>query len=226
MEEKTIRIDIGRIIIALLKHWYLIGAVGVAAALIMYAYKYDTPQYYTATASVYAAGSGSYSETAQGVQAMQLYSDIITSQKIAERAASIIGDARITPAQIRSMASASSPSSSSSTSLSPVIYISARSTDPTVVIQTANALAKSLVIEAQNMTGTTSVQLLDEAQYISTIGRGVKTKVAYAFIGGVLLTMAIIVLVEILTDRVYRVEDAELDGQIEVIGIIPDQRIN
>jgi len=220
MEEKTVKIDIGRCVMAILKHWYLIGAVGIAAALIMYALKYDTPQYYTATASVYAAGSGSYSETTQGLVTMQLYSSIINSQKIADRAASIMGDGRLTATQIRSMASASYNENS------PVIYITARSTDQSLVIPTANALANSLVIEAQNITGTQAVQMLDEAQVISAVGRGVKKNVAIAFAGGVLFTMVIIVLIEIFTDRVYRVEDATLDGTLELIGIIPDQKIN
>lgn len=220
MEEKTIKIDIGRCIIAVIKHWYLIGAVGVAAALVMFALKYDTPQYYTATASVYASGSGSYQEAAQGIAAMQTYAEIVNSNKIAERAASIMGDGRLTANQIRGMMSARYDEKS------PVIYITARSTDPTAVIVTANAVAQSLVIEAQTITGTQAVQMLDEAENISEQGRGVKKNVAIAFAGGVLLTMALIVLIEILTDRVYRVEDAELDGQLEVIGIIPDESID
>lgn len=220
MEEKTIKIDIGRCIIAVIRHWYLIGAVGVAAALVMFAMKYDTPQYYTATASVYAAGSGSYQEAAQGIAAMQTYAEIVNSNKIAERAASIMGDGRLTAPQIRSMMSASYDEKS------PVIYITARSTDSAVVIASANAVAQSLVIEAQTITGTQAVQMLDEASNISEQGRGVNRSVAIAFAGGVLVTMALIVLVEMLTDRVYRVEDAELDGQLEVIGIIPDESIN
>lgn len=220
MEEKTIRIDFDRCFKAMLKKWYLILAAGLVCGMVMYALKYDAPQYYSATASVYSSASGSYTETAQGVYAMQLYSEIIDSYKLAERAASIVNDSRVSASMVRTMASASYKEDS------PVIYISARSTDPSLVVPVANALAQSLVIEAQSMTGSQAIQILDQATMIGLIGRGVKRNVAIAAAAGVLLAAGIIALIEILSDRVYRVEDAELDGKLEVIGIIPNQRIN
>lgn len=220
MEEKTIRIDFDRCFKAVLKKWYLILAAGLVCGMVMYALKYDTPQYYSATASVYSSASGSYTETAQGVYAMQLYSEIIDSYKLAERAASIVNDSRVSASMVRTMASSSYKEDS------PVIYISARSTDPSLVVPVANALAQSLVIEAQSMTGSQAIQILDQATMIGLIGRGVKRNVAIAAAAGVLLAAGIIALIEILSDRVYRVEDAELDGKLEVIGIIPNQRIN
>ena len=220
MEEKTIRIDIGRCIKAMLRRWYLIIAVGLVAGMVMYAFKYDTPQYYSATASVYSAGSGSYTETAQGVSAMQIYSEIVNSYKLAERAASLVNDNKISAAMISAMASVSYKEDYT------VLYISARSTDPRVVAPVANALAQSLVIEAQSMMGTQAIQVLDQAATVYAVGRGVQRDVAIAALAGVVLTAGLIVLLESLSDRVYRVQDAELDGKLEVIGIIPDQKIN
>ena len=220
MEEKTVNIDFGRCIRAVVRKWYLILAIGAVFGMVMYALKYDTPQYYSATASVYSAASGSYTETAQGLQAMQLYSEVIDSYKLAERAASIVNDSRVTATMVRGMSSTTYKNDS------PVIYISASSTDPSLVVPVANALAQSLVIEAQSMTGSQAIQILDQATSVLMIGRGVKRNVAIAILAGMFLTAAVIALIEILSDRVYRVDDAELDGKLEVIGIIPDQRIN
>jgi len=220
MEEKTLKIDIGRCIKAMLKRWYLIIAVGLVCGMVMYALKYDTPQYYSATASVYSSASGSYTETAQVIYAMQLYSEIIDSYKLAERAASIVNDSKVSASTVRAMTTASYKEDS------PVIFITAQSADPTIVVPVANALAQSLVIEVQSMTGSQAIQVLDQAMIISTTGRGVATKVIIAFIAGAVLTAAVLAFIEIISDRVYRIEDAELDGKLEVIGIIPDQRIN
>lgn len=220
MEEKTIRIDLGRCIMAVLKKWYLVVATGLVCGMVTYAVTYDTPQYYSATASVYSAASGSYTETAQAINAMLMYSDIIGSYKLAERAASIVNDNRVSAASVRAMVSSTYKEDS------PVLYITAKSTNPSLVVPVANALAQSLVIEVQSMTGSQAVQLLDQATYISMVGRGVKTKVAIATLAGMMLVALVLVIIEVVSDRVYRIEDAELDGKLEVIGIIPDQRIN
>ena len=116
MEEKTIKIDIGRCVKGVFRRWYLIIAVGLVVAMFMYTIKRDTPQVYSATASVYSAASGSYSETAQGVSAMQLYSEVIDSYKLAERAASLVNDSRVNAALVKSMVATSYKDKS------PIIY--------------------------------------------------------------------------------------------------------
>ena len=220
MEEKTIKVDFGRCIKAVIKKWYLIMAVGLVSGMVMYAFIYDTPQYYSATASVYSAASGSYAETTQGLSAMRMYSELISSTKLAERAASIVNNNRVTTSMVKGMAS------SSYSDDSPVINITAKSTDPSLVIPVANALAQSLVIEAQSITGSQATQILDQANRVSVIGRGIKTNVGIAALAGMFIVAFIIVVIESLSDRVYRVEDAELDGKLEIIGIIPDQKIS
>lgn len=220
MGETRIRIDIGRIIKAMLKKCYLIVGTGVVLAAAMYIYMLGKPQYYYATASVYSAAIGSYSETAQGIYTMQLYSSVVNSQKIADRAASLISGVNVTASEIRAMASASY------TDESPIMYITATSTNPKVVVATANALAESLVIEAQSVTGTQAIQVLDKASWVGTVQMGKKRNVALAFLIGAGLTALLILLGETLSDRVYRVEDAEIGGKLEIIGIIPEQKIN
>lgn len=218
MEEKTLKIDAARCLISLVKHWYIIVLTAVLAAVIMFAVKYRTPQTYYASATVYSAATGSYTESAQGIYVVQLYSEIVTSAKIAERAASLIGDSRINAVMIQQMIS------TNYTESSPVLRIGATSTDPSVVIPVANAVARAFVIEAQTITGGEGIQILDEANYVSLPSRGIKKKVALAFAVGFVLAAAVLVVLEIVSDRVYRVEDAELDGELEIIGIIPEKK--
>ncbi len=220
MEGKAVTIDLGRCFTALLRKCYLVIGAGLILASLMYFYMKDKPQYYTATASVYSAASGSYAESAQGINTMQLYSNVIYSQKLADRAASLITGNTISAREIRAMASASYSSDS------PIMYISATSTNPNVVLPTANALAQSLVIEAQSITGSQAIQVLDQATDISMVQRKTKRNVVIAFAAGAFLAIVAIVLPELLSDRVYRVDDAALYGKLDIIGIIPNQKIN
>lgn len=220
MEEKTIKIDIGRCFSAMLRKFYIIIGLGVICAAVMYFYMKDKPTLYTATASVYSAASGSYTESAQGINALQLYSNVIVSRKLAVRASSLMSGINISPEQILGMVSTSSKQES------PIIYITAKSTNPNLVIPTANALAQSFVIEAQSTIGTQAIQVLDEATFIGLVNPKVKRNVALAFLVGAFIPALVIALMEILSDRVYRVEDAALNGELEIIGIIPDQKIS
>ena len=220
MKGKSITFDLSRCLTALLKKSYIIIGIGVLFASLMFFYMKDKPQYYTATASVYSASIGSYAESAQGINIMQLYSNVIYSQKLADRAASLMNGNSISPIEIRSMASASYSEDS------PIMYITATNTDPNVVVPTANALAQSLVIEAQSITGTQAIQILDQATVFKAVQSKMKRNVLLAFAVGAFLSVCAIVLPELLSDRVYRVEDAALDGELEILGIIPDQKIN
>ncbi|GEM_PF-6463966 len=220
MEEKTIKIDIGRCLNAMLRKFYIILGLGVIFASVMYFYMKDKPTLYTATASVYSAASGSYTESAQGINALQLYSNVIVSRKLAVRASSLISGMSVSPEQIMGMVTTTTKEES------PIIYITAKSSNPNVVIATANALAQSFVIEAQSTIGTQAIQILDEATFIGIVNPKVKRNVALAFIVGAFIPALIIALMEILSDRVYRVEDASLDDKLEIIGIIPDQKIS
>ena len=216
--KKVIKIDIGRILRAMLSKWYLMAIAGLLLGGIIFNMKYSTKQRYIASVSLYSAAYGSVTETTQVAKIMQSYANVIASNKITERAASILGDNTITGSYIRSIIGVRYDE------LSPIIYISASDTNQMRAIVIVNAVAEAFIIEAQNLTGSEGVQILDKANAAYPVSKGVRKYTMLGGLGGILVMALLIAFIEIFSDRVYRVEDAELDGKLEIIGIIPDQK--
>ena len=215
---KEIKIDLGRIIKALIAKWYLMAIAGFILAGMFFFLRTSITQTYSASVSLYSAAYGSVSESTQVAKVMQSYASVITSNKISERAASILGDNTITGSYIKSIIGVSFSDDS------PILYISASDSNGTRAVAIANAVAEAFIIEAQNLTGSEGVRILDKATEAYEISLGVRRYTVLGFLGGAIIMAIVIVLSEILSDRVYRVEDAELDGKLEIIGIIPNQK--
>ncbi len=215
---RDVKIDIGRIIRALLSKWYLIIIAGLILGGVFYGWRDSKRQQYAASVSLYSAAYGSVSETTQVAKIMQSYASVITSNKITERAASILGDNTITGSYIRSIIGVNYSENS------PILYISATDTNGTRAVVIANAVAEAFIIEAQNLTGSEGVRILDKATIAYEISKGTRRYTMLGVLGGVIAVAGLIILFEIFSDRVYRVEDAELGGKLEIIGVIPDQK--
>ena len=215
---KEIKIDLGRIIKALFAKWYLMAIAGFIIAGMFFYWRTSKTQTYSASVSLYSAAYGSVSESTQVAKVMQSYASVITSNKISERAASILGDNTITGSYIKSIIGVGYSDDS------PILYISASDSNGTRAVAIANAVAEAFIIEAQNLTGSEGVRILDKATEAYEISLGVRRYTVLGFLGGVFIMAIVIILSEILSDRVYRVEDAELDGKLEIIGIIPNQK--
>lgn len=218
----VVKIDVGRCLSALLKKWYYMLLVGIATAGVIFLIKGIQGQTtYTASATLYSASYGSYSETTLATRAMQTYSQIISSHMIAERAEGIIGDDSISAQEIRSMVFINYEEES------PILYIMARSSNLKKSVAVVNAVAEAFLIEAQNITGGEGIRILDsasaEAVNASSSSDGKKYAVVGFFVGAFLVAL-LIVLKEIFSDRVYRVEDATL-GSMELLGVIPDEKL-
>lgn len=218
--EKIITIDIMRIIKAIIKKWYFVALVAAVAGILMFVVQYNPIQKYGAETAVYSSAYGSYAQTAEGVKAVQLYSEIVNSNKIAERTASILGDNSLDAETIRGMIYTSIKEDS------PVLKIGAIGTDPNKTVAVANAAAEAFIIEAQNITGGESIQILDKATEPYIIRENIKKKCIIAVLVGAFIVCGIIALAEIFSDRIYHVEDAGLDGELEILGIIPIQKKN
>jgi len=215
--EKEIKIDIIRCVRAVLGKWYIVGGIAVACAAVVFGLRYDTVQRYNAYTTIYSASYGSYSATTESMKAVQLYAEIVSSKKIAERAVNIMGNNNITPEEVQGMIYVNDSEDS------PVLGVGAISTDPQLAVEVANAVAEAFVIEASNITAGEGIQILDKATQAQQLSNGVKRTSALAFIAGFMVSAIIIALLEIFSDRVYHVEDAELNGELEILGIIPDQ---
>ena len=173
---------------------------------------------YVAEASVYSAAYGSIQESNSGAAAMITYSDIVSSRKVCERAASLLsGEYTVEASDIQKMISANQESST-------IMGIYAYSTSPEVAVKVANAVAESFVHEITSITGSDSVQLLDTANQVGMASNGsrdlLKKRLIFVMLG-LLASSGWIALTELFSNRIKTVEQCIDQDEREVLGIIP-----
>lgn len=173
---------------------------------------------YSAKSTVYSSSYGSYKDSIEVSQAIQDYADIVSSNKVCERAALLIGDNFVSAEEIKSMITTIVSEESQ------VMGIVAKSKTPMTAMKVANAVAESFVIEVRNITGTDAAQILDNANQvnISTNGRLIQMlkRVLFAFIGLIVSTV-FISLRALFTTKAHSIENCTLNGELEVLGVIP-----
>lgn len=215
MEEKTITIDLKRCFVEILKKWYLLLLCAVVLGGGAFLYTDGTPVTYAASASIFSEYSGNYQETVQNLYVAQTYLEIITSSKVSERAEALAGG-DITAAEIAGSISTSYSEDST------IIWVQARSLDPERAVRIVNAVAESFVVEARSMTGKSNLQVLDRASRAVAVDAGTQKKYTLiAALAGLFIPAVIIFFIQVFSDSVYHVEDAELGGELQILGIIP-----
>lgn len=228
-----IEIDVGRCARALWSKKLLILLITFLFAVIGFAITTEKKEdKYRASATVYSVSSGSYSESKTGLSAMNDYVDVATSHKVCQRAAYMLGrpdiDASTVMRSIKVVESESSSGSSTATHLasdSAIIIITAVTNDANVAMEMANAVAEAFVMEMENIIGTSSVQILDEAYNYEVasygnIERGKIRFLAMAF--GFILSCCMIVFFEIFDGYIRTIREGSIRGELPVIGVIPE----
>lgn len=192
---------------------FIFFALGILATL-----GTDISNYYTASTSVYSYSYGDVEESSLATSAMNSYADVVTSEKVCERAASLINGYSLNASQIASMISVSSSSTVT-------MKISATYVDGAEAVAVANAVAESFVIEMKNITGTDAVQLLDSASSAYQSYNGLtnlwKKRILFFAIGFIFVA-AIIFVKELFSNKVRLVEQMIIDENDFVLGIIPE----
>ena len=215
-----IKIDLRRYLLAIKKNIWIVIIVAIASLAIGVLFNYNVkPDKYRAYSNVYSVSFGSYTDSVEGVYVLQTYSDIINSKKVADRAAMIIGDDNLDGEKIKSMITYSYSEKS------PVYYIYATTIDPQLSITIANAVAKEFVIEMNNIMGENNAQILDEAYDYEQVFDGKKDQIKNVLIVtlvGIFLCIMIIVMKSFFSSRVESVNDVTLNGEIEILGVIPN----
>lgn len=211
---KEINIDIRRCMKAILNKWWLIiivglGCYGIAYLITNHKTKEDE---FTAETTVYSIEANNYSS-------LTIYSDIIYSTKVCEKAANSLSKVSdINAVKIKEMISVKDYS----TSL--VLGISATSADENLSILVANAVADSFIDEVNNIKSDNSVRLLDEAtnaelSYNRQLEQ-LKLRL-FAVVAGIVILCCWISIREIFTRKIYNLSDMKMDGEIDIIGIVP-----
>lgn len=214
-----IQIDLWRCFKSLIKMWWIIAITGILCFMVSYVATYTTGKnmYYGET-TVYSVAYGSYQQAIEGASAMRTYADIITSLKVSERAAKLLEDDNVGGKKIQKMVEVNYSEDSS------VMSIYAYSTDHDLALKVANAVADAFVVEVRNITGGDNVQVLDIADTynISNDASNSKIKIrVLAFAFGILASSMVICLLEALSTKVRSVADCSLNGELDIIGVIP-----
>jgi capsular polysaccharide biosynthesis protein len=232
-DDRLIYIDFGQCFRAILQKWrglLAMASVGILLACLAAYVVADQKDIHQATASVYCVAEDSYSQTAESVQMMNIYVDIIQSTRVAERANSILGNAYPDANTILGMINVDtgveeSAYYSTANYRSIMIKISAGSVNAQEAIDVANAVAEAFSLEMSSMLSNTSVQVLDSAQTTTVVYKAELWNIIYIALGaaaGVFLAAAWIAIKEIFVINLRSVNDGTLFGKLDVIGVIPD----
>lgn len=236
MYKNDLEIDVLRCLRALLKRKFLILIVTVLFLIAGWAYTLNVgTDLYSASATVYAASDGSFSDSTNAVNAMNAYLGVANSYKVCQRAALLMGRSDIDASTIQRAISVSSSSNkskyTSSTSFmnssATILTFKATTTDPQLSMEIADSMAQSYSIEMKNILNNDSVKVLDNAfDYSKSFNaekdawksRGMFALVGFAFACFVILVS------EIFDRRVRTIREATIRDDIPIIGIIPDYK--
>lgn len=206
---REINIDLKRCLREVFRKWWIIAIIGVVFFVIAYlvSIKNSRGDEYTAEATVFSVTDYS---------ALTLYSDIITSSKVCERAASLLRSPELNADAIKKMISVKT--------YSLVLGIHATSSNAEHAILVANAVANAFIEEVNNITSNNVARLLDKATNVELTYNmqlehwKFRIVVTLAGIGLVCVWMMARV---VFSRKVYNLSDIGLDGEIDVIGSIP-----
>ena len=213
--DKEIEIDVGRWVRTVLQKWWLLVVTTLCGFGIMLLITHSIPTTYTAKAVICSDANMDYEEAAEILYYLQEYA-AIGGDSIAERACLLLGNDEITAAEIAGMIGYSYETGKITMS------VEATSENSQLAVDVANAVAESFVIEAQSMTKSDAYRVLVKA---SLEDEGV-SEILICILGalvGLLIPIIIIVIKQMMSDKIYYVSDATLGGKLEIIGIIPEQ---
>lgn len=202
----------------------LMTVVGVLASFIFIGIVGIQTSYYS-RASIYSAVYGSYEESADGVAVMNTYASVLGSQRVCERAAASLQQYNISPSTLKSMVNsgriylsgASTDSKKYGYQLTLVVYTSSYEN----VVDVTNAMAKAFTDEINDLLGSSTVQVLDEALGYG-ISKSISVKLCVLIFGAVafILTAVIIFMKEFFSAKVYTVSQCEQNKDL-ILGLIP-----
>lgn len=173
---------------------------------------------YGACVTVYNTSFGEYRQALESVMAMKNYTDIVRSYKVCNRAQLFLEDRDLTTEEIQNMIKVDFGEKTY------VLSIYAYSEEPEISIAVANAVADSFIVEMQNITGSSTAEVLDEAKK-STLNvdgrkRQVILYVLLALLGG-FVSIAVIITSVIFSKKIRCIANCSLNGKLDIIGVIP-----
>ena len=223
-EQDKFEIDVFQLVKVLWKRKFLIVLAALVAGLAAFAYSsFVIKPQYTSTTRIYVVNRNQADKpglTNQDLQAgaylVKDYREIILSQDVLEK---VVADQKLTmdAKTLGRKVSVTVPADTR------IVSISVRDGNPEEASRIANALREEAAQKIISVTRVSDVTTLEEARpATSPSSPNIRRNTMIATIAGVGFVTIIVLLVELLDDRVKRPEDIEEVMHLSLLGVIPN----
>lgn len=223
-ENQAVEIDVFAMLKTLWKRKFSIVLVALVFAIAAFGYSaFLAKKEYQSTSRIYVVSRQNQDNNAltnsdlqAGSYLVKDYREIILSQNVLSQAIEEL-KLDMTPAELSKKISVSVPTDTR------ILSITAKDGDPKEAARIANGLRNVAAEKIIAVTKVSDVTTLDEAELPQTPSSpNIRRNVLLGFIAGAGLMVVLMVVVEVLDDRVKRPEDIEELMGLTLLGIVPD----
>ena len=223
-ENQAVEIDVFAMLKTLWKRKFSIVLVALVFAIAAFGYSaFLAKKEYQSTSRIYVVSRQNQDNNAltnsdlqAGSYLVKDYREIILSQNVLSQAIEEL-KLDMTPAELSKKISVSVPTDTR------ILSITAKDGDPKEAARIANGLRNVAAEKIISVTKVSDVTTLDEAEVPqSPSSPNIRRNVLLGFIAGAGLMVVLLVVVEVLDDRVKRPEDIEELMGFTLLGIVPD----
>lgn len=223
-ENQAVEIDVFAMLKTLWKRKFSIVLVALVFAIAAFGYSaFLAKKEYQSTSRIYVVSRQNQDNNAltnsdlqAGSYLVKDYREIILSQNVLSQAIEEL-KLDMTPAELAKKISVSVPTDTR------ILSITAKDGDPKEAARIANGLRNVAAEKIIAVTKVSDVTTLDEAEVPqSPSSPNIRRNVLLGFIAGAGLMVVLMVVVEVLDDRVKRPEDIEELMGLTLLGIVPD----
>lgn len=225
-ENQAVEIDVFAMLKTLWKRKFSIVLVALVFAIAAFGYSaFLAKKEYQSTSRIYVVSRQNQDNNAltnsdlqAGSYLVKDYREIILSQNVLTQAIEEL-KLDMTPAELSKKISVSVPTDTR------ILSITAKDGDPKEAARIANGLRNVAAEKIISVTKVSDVTTLDEAEVPQTPSSpNIRRNVLLGFIAGAGLMVVLMVVVEVLDDRVKRPEDIEELMGFTLLGIVPDMK--
>ena len=223
-ENQAVEIDVFAMLKTLWKRKFSIVLVALVFAIAAFGYSaFLAKKEYQSTSRIYVVSRQNQDNNAltnsdlqAGSYLVKDYREIILSQNVLSQAIEEL-KLDMTPAELSKKISVSVPTDTR------ILSITAKDGDPKEAARIANGLRNVAAEKIISVTKVSDVTTLDEAEVPqSPSSPNIRRNVLLGFVAGAGLIVVLLVVLEVLDDRVKRPEDVEELMGLPLLGVVPD----
>jgi MPA1 family polysaccharide export protein len=223
-ENQAVEIDVFATLKVLWKRKFSIILVALVFAIAAFGYSaFLAKKEYQSTSRIYVVSRQNQDNNAltnsdlqAGAYLVKDYREIILSQNVLSQAIEEL-KLDMTPAELSKKINVSVPTDTR------ILSITAKDGDPKEAARIANGLRNVAAEKIISVTKVSDVTTLDEAEVPqSPSSPNIRRNVLLGFVAGAGLIVVLLVVVEVLDDRVKRPEDVEELMGLPLLGVVPD----